>query len=408
MRYTELVLIALAIATPAGAQQQPTLSLRHALELAREHSPDLPVAAGRVRVAEGTARERSVSPNPILELRQENLSGTPASDRFATLAIPLDLSRQRSALRAAGRESVSAALADSATTLREVETRVATLYWGAALADALAASAAQEEAALGEVLAYETTRLGEGAVAEAVVLRARLEAERARLATARAKVAAERAHAELARVIGVSPAGLPRPTLVSAPPRAELPSLEQALERAVNARPEMQAARRRVEAARWGSTAALRGSLPDVGLQLGGMQVPGGRAAIVALSFEVPVRNTGAASRERARGELSLAEAELSAVRRTVEAEVASALNTYQQLLAAELPEKASLTEQGAELAAIAAMAYREGALTLIELLDTQRAQAAARVAAATRAAELAVAGIELARALGAPFEESL
>ena len=72
MRYAHYVVLALALAAPAGAQQPP-LSLGQALELARLHSPLLPVAAGQVRVAEGLAREQAAAPNPIVELRQENV-----------------------------------------------------------------------------------------------------------------------------------------------------------------------------------------------------------------------------------------------------------------------------------------------------------------------------------------------
>src|SRR5690606_23559480 len=118
---------------------------------------------------------------------------------------------------------VAASVADSATAARQVEATVGTLYWDAALAAALAESAATEESALAELLAYEETRLVEGAVSEAVTLRARLEVERARFATARALAAAEQAHADLARAIGLPASRLPHATLEEpalAPPRS--------------------------------------------------------------------------------------------------------------------------------------------------------------------------------------------
>ena len=407
MRYAHLVVLALSLAAPAGAQE-PKLELRQALELARLHSPLLPVAAGRLRAVAGAARERVAPPNPVLELRQESLGGTLPTNRFATVTFPLDLTRQRSALRAAGRETVVAAAADSAGTARDVEVAVATLYWRSVLADALAESAAAEEAALEEVAAFEDTRLGEGVVAEGVVLRAQLEVERARLALARARADAQRAHAALAQAIGLPAEQLPHagaPTAAAAP---MLPALEPALERALAERPEMEAARRRVQAARWEASAALRGTLPDVGLQVGAMQSVGRAAAVIALSVELPVRDQGTAARARARGELALAEAELEATRRRVEAEVAEALAAYRQLAGAFPAESAALAERGAEVARIAAAAYREGAVSLVELLDAQRAHTSARASAATWSTELALARIELVRALGAPIEEAL
>jgi outer membrane protein TolC len=93
-------------------------------------------------------------------------------------------------------------------------------------------------------------------------------------------------------------------------------------------------------------------------------------------------------------------------MQRGIEAEVASAIEVYRRLMEAAPAGEPDLAERGAEVAAIAEMAYREGAATLVELLDARRAHADARAAAATRAAELALARIELARALGAPLEE--
>src|SRR5690606_10135236 len=106
MRHAQLIVLALALAVPAGAQQPP-LSLHQALELARVHSPLLSVAGTRVLVAEGLARERAAPPNPIVELRQENVGGSITADRFATITLPLDLNFQRTALRAARRQSVA-------------------------------------------------------------------------------------------------------------------------------------------------------------------------------------------------------------------------------------------------------------------------------------------------------------
>ena len=191
------------------------------------------MAAGRLWAAVGAARERAAPANPVLELRQENMGGVLATDRFATVTLPLDLAQQRGAVRSGGREAIAAATADSTSAARAVEATVATHYWRSALADALAESAAAERAAMEGIAAFEETRLGEGLVAEGVVLRARLEVERARLALARARAEAQRAHTALAQAIGLPPDELPgvaAPMLAAAPP---LPALESALRRAV-------------------------------------------------------------------------------------------------------------------------------------------------------------------------------
>lgn len=424
MRRTALAALALSLAGPAAAQEPaaPPLTLERALELARAHAPALPVAAGRVLLAAGAARERAAPGNPVLDLRQENVNGPGSLDRFATVTLPLDLTFRRSALRAAGREQVAAALADSASTLREVERSVGTLYWRSALADALVEAAAAQDAALEEIAAFEATRLREGAVAEGAALRARLEVERARLALARSRAESQRAHAALAQAIGLPPDQVPHPVPLAAPATATdgaggvtaaattappLPPLNVAVERALAARPEVEAARRRVEAARRGLAAEWRGTLPDVGVQLGARRTGNaGAGAVVGLAVGLPLRDRGVAARDRARAEAAIAEAELAAVRRRVEAEVAAALDVYRRLLDAAPAERADLAARGAEIARIAQAAYREGAISQVEVLDAQRAHADARATAAAWAAELAIARIELNHALGARIEE--
>ncbi|MBX6364059.1 MAG: TolC family protein [Gemmatimonadetes bacterium] len=423
MRRTALVALALSLAGPAVAQEPaaPPLTLERALELARAHAPALPVAAGRVLLAAGAARERAVPGNPVLDLRQENVNGPGSLDRFATVTLPLDLTFRRSALRAAGRAQVAAAQADSASTLREVERSVATLYWRSALADALVEAAAAQDAALEEIAAFEATRLREGAVAEGVALRARLEVERARLALARSRAEAQRAHAALAEAIGLPPDQVPHAVPLAPPAAATdgaggqaaattappLPPLDVAVERALAARPEVEAARRRVEAAHRGLAAEWRGTLPDVGVQLGARRTGTAAAgAVVGFAVGLPLRDRGEAARARARAEVAIAEAELAAVRRRVEAEVASALDVYRRLLEAAPAERADLAARGAEIARIAQAAYREGAISQVEVLDAQRAHADARATAAAWAAELAIARIELNHALGAPIDE--
>jgi outer membrane protein TolC len=81
-------------------------------------------------------------------------------------------------------------------------------------------------------------------------------------------------------------------------------------------------------------------------------------------------------------------------------------MEVYRRLVEAFPAESVALSERGAEVARIAGTAYREGAISLVELLDARRAHADARATASTWAVELAMARIELFRALGAPIVE--
>jgi outer membrane protein TolC len=210
MRHLTLLLIGVALAAPARAQTDP-LTLRGALELARENSPSPAIAAGRLQIVAGAARERAAPANPTLELREESVGGSMLREQFTTVTLPLDLTFRRAALRAVAREQIGAATADSLTLVRELDASVGAAFWRLSLADALAEAAAAQAAAMEEIASFEETRLREGAVAEAVVLRTRLEADRARIALARARAESARAHARLAETIGVPAATLPTP-----------------------------------------------------------------------------------------------------------------------------------------------------------------------------------------------------
>jgi cobalt-zinc-cadmium efflux system outer membrane protein len=405
----EFALLALLIAAPAAAQSSK-LTLREALATARAHSPVLPAASGRVTTATGSARQLSALPNPVVELRREHFNSPLAKDDYATVTIPLDVTLRRSALRAAGRNEIAATVADSTVTARELDAIVTSAYLRSALANELASIAADRARALAGMAQFEATRLAEGAVAEGVALRTRLESDRAQLELAAARAVAERARAELARTMGVAPietialAALP----VGPTPDDELATLHAAVTLAMERRPEVTAAERRVAAARSMVSAEWRARLPDVGVQLGTKRTGGYDTGVAAISIELPIFDQGSGARQRARGEQQVAEAELRSARDRVRAEAAGGLRAYREILAAKPSGTAALAQGGAEVARIAEASYREGAITLMELLDAERAHADLRAALARWSAEVALARMEVNRALGAPIEEGI
>lgn len=408
MRYA-FVLVALLIAAPAGAQSD-TLTLREALAAARAHSPALSDASGRVAAAAGSARQLSTLPNPVVELRREHWNSPLAKDDYATVTIPMDVTMRRSALRSAGRNAVAAAIADSAIAARELEAAVTRAYLQSALANELASIAEDRARALHGMAEFEAARVREGAVAEGIALRTRLESERAQLELAAARADAERARASLARAMGTvssDGAGLAvLPLDLAASDR--LPGVEQAMAVAMERRPDATAAERRLAAARSMVSAEWRATLPDVGVQLGAKRTGGYDTGVAAISVALPIFDRGSGARQRARGEQQVAEAELRSVRDRVRAEAAGSLRAYRELLAVRPAGTAALAEGGAEVARIAEASYREGAITLMELLDAERAHADFRAALARWTADVALARMEVNRALGAPIEEGL
>lgn len=409
-------------ATPAVAQQPaPTadavLTLADAVARARAQHPGVEAAAGQVMATRGATRQQGAFANPVVEWRVESLNTPLDPDRFLTATLPLDLAGRRLALRSSGRAAVRSAEAGSEARLREIEFQAATAYWGAALAQSLLDAAATHREALAGIAEYDATRLREGAISEAAALRTRLESDRARIAEATARTEHARARAELARALGTSADSISRlepliaeaatPRVAAAPRPFALPSRTDALARAHTERPELHAATAAVDAARLRRTAERRATLPEVGLT-GGMKTTNGvSGAVIGITMPVPLFDRHGGARELAAGELRIAEAHLRETETAITAEVTSALEAVEALLAALPPEDRDLGRRGNEVAEIMEAAYREGGATLVELLEARRAAADAQAAALQWHADLRIALLQLNRATGAPILEN-
>lgn len=394
----------IAPAAPAPEQAAP-LTLRDAVRIARERRPLIQAAAGHVRAIRGEARQDGAFPNPTLGWQREGIGDTLDEDRFLTAELPIDLSGRRLAVRAAGNAAVRGARADSLALLRQVEYDAAAAYIHAALAlELLAVEAARREAIEG-IAAFDAIRLAEGAVAEVAAMRTRLEADRARLAEAEARAEASRALAELAHALALPVDSVRRLEPVPFPALAP-PSLEAMLERAITDRPELQAARAEAEAARHRRSAARRGLVPEFAL-VGGVKETGGeRGAIFGVSVPVPLFDRNGGARERAAGELLIADALVRDAESRVRAEVTAAVLAYEELLTALPADRKALGSDGEEVARIMEAAYREGGASLVEVLEARHAAADARASELRWAAQLQLALLDLNRATGAPIVE--
>ena len=404
-------------AQPAGrGDGRSGFTLADAAALARRQHPLLSAAAGRRLVATGSARQESAFPNPIFEWRKENYGSPLPRDEFLSLGLPVDFYGRRVALRAASGAAARRARSDSSTTARDVEYDVARAYWHAALAYALHDAAVAQRLAVDTIARIEAERARQGQVSNGSAMRARLEADRARLAQSESRAALERARGELARALALPFDSVPRPTQPVTVDSATLalPALETLLVLARGRRSELVAAGARVDETLRRQFAERLGTLPAVGVQVGSKRTSGFKTGTVQVGVAVPFFDRNGGNRERARGELLVAEGELRAIRSSVDAEVMSAFRAYRALI--EEYERRSetgdtdaslrtLDARGGIVAGIAAAAYREGAIPLFELLDAERVRAEVRSAALRAAAGVQMARADLLRALGLPID---
>jgi cobalt-zinc-cadmium efflux system outer membrane protein len=396
---------ALERAAPAAS-----FSLADAAAQARRQHPLLMAAGGRRQMATGAARQEGALPNPVFEWRKENYGSPLPRDEFISAGMPVDLYGRRMALRAAGGFAATRALSDSATLARQVEFDVARAYWRTALAEALRAAAAQQRAAFDTIARIEQERATQGAVPVGSAVRARLEADRARLAESAARAELDRARGDLARAMAMPFDSVPQPTDTLGIAAVEsVPALEALLPIARAQRSELRAAQSRLDESMRRQLAERLGTLPAVGVQAGSKRTSGYKTGTLQIGVAVPFFDRNGGNRQRAHGEVLVAGGELREAQAAIAAEVTAAWRAYRTLLS-EYDRSTSgdlrdLETRGGTMATIAATAYREGAIPLFELLDTQRVRSEVRVAALRASADLRLARLDLLRALGLPVE---
>jgi len=410
-----LAVAAMCISAVAQAQG-PAFTLADAATLARRQHPLLTAAGGRRQAMTGAARQESVLPNPIFEWRKENYGSPLPRDEFVSIGMPVDLYGRRVALRSARGFVASRARSDSSTTARDVEYDVARAYWRAALAFALHDAAVAQRLAVDTIARIEMERARQGQVSNGSAMRARLEADRARLAQSGARAEVERARGDLARALAMPFDSVPRPTeaLQVDSSAAALPSIDALLTLARTKRSELLAAKARVNETSRRQRAERLGTLPAVGVQVGNKRTSGFLTNTVQVGVAVPFFDRNGGNRERARGEQLIAEGDLRAAQSAVDAQVMSAYRAYRGLIEeydrtgdAGLGAEglSTLAARSADVAGVSGVAYREGAISLFELLDAERVRADVRSAALRAAADVHMARVDLLRALGLPID---
>ena len=416
----------LALATPALAQPAgtpasgPVLTLPDALALAARHSPLYERVEARFGIARGEVRTAGQWPNPTLEYRRENLGAPIDPDEFFTAYIPIDVTGRRVQLARATGRATSRLVAERTVGRQDAALSIARAWVAAVQSAELARlAAAQHEAAM-EVARLEAVRADEGVSSEAAARRTRVESTRLGLARALAEARAVQERAALATQLGVPADSLPAlpavagPTsnplaevALEAPARAlldELAALDEPtlLLRAQRDRAELRAVAFAREEAALRRSVERGGVLGDWQLQ-GGSKLTGGFfTGQVGLAVPLPLFNRNAGARERTAGLVRDAEAAERATTLAVTGEVHTALVTLRRLEALGAT-MTSGTEDAAVIADAARVAYTEGHISLLELLDALRASADARATATQYAADLLLARLTLARAVGAP-----
>lgn len=392
-----------------GAERTASaIDLRDALVMARARGPLHRLAGAREQTAIGRVRENTEWANPSLEWRQENLGSALQPDIFATAYVPFDVSGRRVALQQSAAAGTARARGDRLVDWRRADLDVARGWLRAALAAGQVEVLERQAEALRQIAEVDAARLREGLVSDAVGLRTSLEADRARVALVRSRTEAEAARAELARLIGLSLteflAVRVAVQVLEAPALPPPPDSTALLTVAAATRPEIRSGEAFVRETERRLAAEQRGVLGEVQLQGGTKRTSGVMTGQVGIAMPMPFFSRNDGARQRARGESMEARLHLEDVRRTVHSAVRVALQHYRNLRATQ-SDASTFGSRGRDVGDIARTAYREGHISLTELLDAERASADAMQAHWQWLVDAWLARLELEWAAGARLD---
>lgn len=404
---TALILIAWCasiqgrVALAQEAIQRVTLT--EALQAFAEHNLALKIARSEWSEAAGVARQLRAYANPSFSLVREDL-GRSGEDYWETTAGVVQRVEWPGRARARGRvaaHSVDAATARLRADSLRLAYEVREAYVRAWLAEAAELTVRRAASVLRTVADAADRRRDEGDISEYEARRLRLERLRAEQDAENAWLQARAARRALAGLIapGVdrhevgpteAPQGLP-PALTTA---AALDALDE--------RPDMEEARRELDAARARTLVSATEWVPDPTLGLGYKeQADGFSGAAVTLNLPLPVFDQGAGTRQGASARESAAAHRLDLTRRLAEIDLRAASDRYASVRRRlEAGGEAMLVEAEA-LLATAQVAYAEGEMTLLGLLDAAEAFREARLSALSLQSAMWIAYYDLIRAMG-------
>ncbi|MCW5980034.1 MAG: TolC family protein [Bryobacteraceae bacterium] len=369
-------LLSLVVVT---ASAQTTLTLKDALAAAVAAHPLIQASEGRMAVSEGFRRQADLKPNPVFNFQAENIrfSGNPPfqywtqTDTFALLSQTFETGGKRSRRVELAETGVRRAELERELLRKQIADRVKRAYWAAAGRQRIHELLIESASNFLRTVEFHEIRVTEGAMAEADLLRVRLESERLKLAANGALLEADRARIALFREMGQT--GVPDAVRYDSLEIGDAPTPAADLATALGQRTEMKLARAAIAQAEANVLLQRAVASPDVAGILGYKRNAGLDTLVAGFQVGLPVRNRNEGNILAASAEVTALRSELASAAAVVQAEVAAARRDYEVRLRQIGESLRPMLDQAAESAAIAQAAYREGGWDLLRLLDAER-----------------------------------
>ncbi|GAB4567171.1 MAG: hypothetical protein Tsb0020_19490 [Haliangiales bacterium] len=368
-----LALSGLAVAQPA---ESAALSEADVIRLARERAPAATLADATDALAEARARTAGRLANPALGWDREAVETGPVGTEDALVAtLPIDIAGPLTARSLAAAESAWMR-AETSLTRTDAVLNAVLAYYRVALAERRVELLSRSVADLDEAARVVARReeIGSASGYDSARIAVASELGRSRLAEARGEL--ESARARLALMLNMEPGALRVSTslaLMSASDEAALGDRGGTSRAAVRlARDAERLAGQAEERADWAWLPALElsGGVKHVSDQ------GGGYGYIVGVSVDLPIFDRGQALRAEASAQRSLAQARSEALVRAIDSDIASARAAFRSARQELERFESQTSSQVEQMLTAAHSGYREGARSIVELVDAQRAQA--------------------------------
>jgi len=386
---------------------QTDLTLQDAVAQALRSHPLLAGAESRIALTKGLRTQAALFPNPRLILQTENVRfhGQPGyvyghdSDTFAYLQNIFETHGKRQRRIDTADEIVRRAQLERELLRRQIAGRVSLAYWQAAGAFRTHRLLIENRDNFNRIVEYHEIRVREGAMAEADLIRVRLEAQRLAIAANQAFLDSERANIHLMREMGRADFPPLRLTDTILGALNESPSLDAP--GAVEARTETKIARAALAIA----TAALRlqhaNAKPNVEALFGYKRSAGFNTLVGGVQVDLPFVNRNQGNIEAAVADIRVSESALAATEALIRAEVQAVRTEFEIRRREILNFYQPLLERAEETYRIADAAYREGGSDLLRLLDAQRVRTEAQISYARALTDLRTTLANAAIAMG-------
>jgi outer membrane protein TolC len=361
----------------------------------------------RISTAGALVEQAGLRPNPRLFVQSENwnFSGAPSvpiasvfTDQFLYASQVLETAGKRNRRVEAAQQNVQIVSLEREILVRQIAQRVAIAYWAAAGAQRILELFRENQQNLQQTVEYHENQLREGAIAEADVVRVRLERDRGSIAVENAVRELNAARIALWREMGSDSF----PAVVLGEPLANAPAPRAVnVEDALRLRPEVRRARQAVEQSRAALRLQQAVAKPDVEVLSGYKRTVGYNTLMWGVQVNLPFFNKNQGNIAAATSEISVAESQLKSVEAAVRAEVEAAaleVEIRRQRLASLMT--GTLARAG-DFVMIARAAYREGGTDLLRLLDAERVNIEVEVMNARMQMEYRQSLVALDSALG-------